>query len=352
MIIAHRNLLMTSASPLDIEQPPALLTYLRTQQHITPDETPRIEVLAGGVSSRTVLVERASGEAWVLKQSLDKLRVATDWFSDPQRIHCEALAMRWFNQLLPSGRVPTLVFEDHEAHVVAMQAVPQPHENWKKRLLAGGLTQKHAADFGRLLGQIHRLTYEQRAEVQPSFAACSFFESLRIEPYYRYTSTQITEAAGFLNTLIADTLATTVTLVHGDFSPKNVLIYQDELVLLDHEVAHWGDPAFDIGFSLTHLLCKAHLLAEQRNSFVLAANLYWFSYLEALGDVPWRGALEARAVRHTLGCLLARAAGRSQVEYLNAEAKQRQVAVVCALMRKPPKTIPDVIEQFLVRLKP
>lgn len=335
---------------LDIEQSSALLAYLRAHQHIASDETPRIEVLAGGVSSRTVLVERASGEAWVLKQSLDKLRVATDWFSDPQRIHCEALAMRWFNRLLPPGRVPALIFEDHDAHVVAMQAVPQPHENWKKRLLTGGLTQAHAASFGSLLGQLHRLTYEHRTEVQPSFAACNFFESLRLEPYYRYTSTQIADAADFLAVLIADTLAHPLTLVHGDFSPKNVLIYQDQLILLDHEVAHWGDPAFDIGFSLTHLLCKAHHLAAQRSDFGAASKLYWRSYLHELGDLDWRDALEPRAVRHTLGCLLARAAGRSQVEYLSVDAKQRQISVVCQLMHAPPSTIPDLIDHFLARL--
>jgi aminoglycoside phosphotransferase (APT) family kinase protein len=339
-----------TTSSLDIEQPEELLSYLRAQGHIGLDETPRIEVLAGGVSSRTVLVKRASGEAWVLKQSLDKLRVATDWFSDPQRIHCEALAMRWFNKLLPAGRVPTLMFEDHAAHVVAMQAVPQPHENWKKRMLAGGLAQHHAASFGRLLGQVHRLMYAHRDEVRPAFAACNFFESLRLEPYYRYTATQIVEAAGFLDALITDTLAHPLTLVHGDFSPKNILIYQDELILLDHEVAHWGDPAFDIGFSLTHLLCKGHHLVEQRGEFEAAAKVYWRSYVEELGEVEWGGMLEARAVRHTLGCLLARAAGRSQVEYLSAEAKQQQIAVVCELMQIPPITIPDVIEQFLVKV--
>src|SRR6185295_14240171 len=88
---------------LDIENPTALIAYLRQAGHIESDEEPRVSVLAGGVSNRTVLVERPNGESWVIKQALAKLRVAADWFSDPQRIHREALGLRWLNRLAPPG---------------------------------------------------------------------------------------------------------------------------------------------------------------------------------------------------------------------------------------------------------
>jgi aminoglycoside phosphotransferase (APT) family kinase protein len=35
-------------------------------------------------------------------------------------------------------------------------------------------------------------------------------------------------------------------LVHGDFSPKNMMIGSDKVVLLDHEVAHFGDSALTL----------------------------------------------------------------------------------------------------------
>src|SRR5438105_3346412 len=53
---------------LNIEQPEQLVAYLRDSGRIAREETPEVRVLAGGVSNRTVLVKRASGEAWVLKQ--------------------------------------------------------------------------------------------------------------------------------------------------------------------------------------------------------------------------------------------------------------------------------------------
>ena len=48
--------------PLDIEQPGALVAYLRRTGRLDPAEPdPLATVLAGGVSNRTVLVTRAGG---------------------------------------------------------------------------------------------------------------------------------------------------------------------------------------------------------------------------------------------------------------------------------------------------
>lgn len=332
---------------LDIEQPAALIAYLRATGRIASDETSAVRVLPGGVSNRTVLVERPSGKAWVLKQALAKLRVQVDWFSSPERGRREALGLRWLAELAPPGTIPPLVFEDPAHHLLAMGAVPQPHTNWKMLLLAGQLEPDHVAQFGHLLGTIHRASAERWSEVAPVFADRSFFESLRVEPYYRYTATQVPTAAPFISALIADTLARRETIVHGDFSPKNVLVHADRLVLLDFEVIHAGDPGFDLGFSLTHLLSKAHHLPAHRAAFASAANLYWQTYRETAGNAAWAADLESRAVRHTLGCLLARVAGRSPLEYLDATERARQQAAVVTLMADPPGTVADLTARFV-----
>jgi 5-methylthioribose kinase len=332
---------------LDIEQPDMLVAYLRRGGHIARDESIAIHTLTGGVSNRAVLVERPSGEAWVLKQALAKLRVAVDWFSSPERIHREALGLRWLARLAPPGTITPLVFEDHDNHILAMRAVPRPHDNWKALLLSGRLEIDHVEQFSRLIGTIHSAATARRAEVEPTFADRSFFESLRLEPYYAYTAAQVPDVAPFYAGLIDGTRARRHTLVHGDYSPKNVLVYQGRLVLLDHEVIHFGDPAFDLGFSLTHLLSKAHHVPGLCGAFAGAARRYWQVYLETLGDVEWRADLEPWVVRHTLGCLLARVAGRSPLEYLDTDARARQRAAAVELMRHPPETVGDLIEQFV-----
>ncbi len=324
---------------MNIECAAELIGYLRGGGHIGKDENPRITVLTGGVSNRTVLVERENGTAWVLKQALARLRVASDWFSSPARIQREALGLRYLSQLAPPDAIPRLIFEDQERHFLAMEAVPQPHENWKTMLLRGEVGRDAVEQFGRLLGGIHRGALARREELEPIFRDGSFFESLRLEPYYAYSAGQTAEAGAFLRELIAETRAARVTLVHGDFSPKNILVRNERLVLLDHEVIHWGDPAFDLGFSLTHFLSKAHHLRAQRGKFAEAAHWYWKSYNDS--------SCEARAVRHTLGCLLARVDGRSPLEYLDADERRRQRAAVLGLMAAPPSGIDDLIERFV-----
>jgi 5-methylthioribose kinase len=338
-----------SADELDIERPGALVSYLRETSNIAPDEDPRIEVLAGGVSNRTVLVERASGEAWVVKQALAKLRVAVNWFSDPARIGREALGLKYLAEIAPAGSITPLVFVDHRYHLLAMKAVPRPHENWKTVLLAGRNDLDCVEQFGRLLGVIHRGGWERRGELARVFSDRSFFESLRVEPYYLYSARQVPEASGFLKELVLETRLRQLTLVHGDYSPKNILVAAGKLVLLDHEVIHFGDPAFDLGFSLTHFLAKGHHLPAHRAAFAVAARIYWRVYREALGEVRWAGDLEEFAVRHTLGCLLARVAGRSPLEYLTAGERAWQRACVLAMMADVPESVDELVGMFLDR---
>lgn len=332
-------------SALDIERHDELVRYLRESGRIAPDETPAVRTLGGGVSNRTVLLERESGEQWVLKQALEKLRVQADWFCSPERIHREALGLHWLARLAPAGTITPFVFEDRARHVLAMEAVPQPHENWKTMLLAGDLRPGHVERFGLLLRSIHRNALDHRRPLQRAFGDRTFFERLRLEPYYAYAGERVPAAAEFLSRLVAETRAHRDTLVHGDFSPKNVLVRGDDLVLVDHEVVHFGDPGFDLGFSLAHLLSKAHHLQERREDFAAAALLYWRAYAE---EAPPE--LEPRAVRHTLACLLARVAGRSPLEYLDAGERERQQRAVLALVAAPPETVDALVERFLAAL--
>jgi len=335
---------------MDFEKPDQLVHYLRAHGRIGSDEKPEVQSLPGGVSNRTLLVRRRHGECWVIKQALPQLRVATAWFSSPARNHAEAMALRWLPGLAPPDTIPGLVFEDPENHLLAMRAVPSPHENWKTLLLNGRLKEEHVRQFAALLGRVHRTSSERKAELLPIFQDQSFFESLRLEPYYAYSASQLRDAAPFLTGLIRETRQHQDCLVHGDYSPKNVLIHADRLVLLDHEVIHFGEPAFDLGFSLTHLLSKAHYLQDQRKSFVSAAHLYWSSYLQAVAPFHQTADFESRVVRHTLACLLARVAGRSVLEYFDSDHRRAQQTVVLQLIPSIPQSATELIDSFAFNL--
>jgi aminoglycoside phosphotransferase (APT) family kinase protein len=331
---------------IDIEQPEALLTYLRARGILAPEDRPVVRTLAGGVSNRTVLVEGSKRAPFVVKQALSRLRVAVEWCADPERIHREARALEYLCQFAPQGTVPRLLFEDRRRHVIGMSAVPEPHRNWKEVLLEGQICLEHVSQFAALLSAIHSKSSVDSGLAQTEFADRSFFEALRLEPYYRYTAQQVPAAGPFLVQLIEETLAARIALVHGDYSPKNILIYHDRLVLLDHEVAHFGDPAFDVGFSLTHLLSKALHVTSRRHEFLEAARLYVRIYLECLAGMEWRGGLESRAVRHTLGCMLARVAGRSPLEYLTPAEQRGQSRMVLHWIPRHPDRLSELIDAF------
>ncbi len=331
---------------MDIEQPHELLEYLRQHGHTTPTESVEVECLAGGVSNRTVLVRHENKPDWVVKQALPKLRVEVDWFCDPVRIHREAAGLRALQRILPSEQIPEFVFEDEEFHLFGMTAVPEPHDNWKTLLLAGKIDEKLIEQSAEMLAAIHAHTGLEATELSREFGDRSFFEALRLEPYYGFSSEQVSEAKPFLSRLLEETRLGQQTLVHGDYSPKNILVHGDKLILLDYEVIHWGDPSFDCGFFLTHLLSKAHHVNEQRGPFLSAAKLWLDGYLTKTRHQPWADGLETRIVRQTLGCLLARVRGRSQLEYLSEDERTRQACAVVELMRDSCDTFGTLCQRF------
>jgi len=335
-----------SDPPLDIERLEELQAYLRAQGILDPEDRPAMCVLSGGVSNRAVLVEIPPRAPFVVKQALSRLRVATEWRAEPARIHREARALEYLCALVPRGSVPKLLFEDRRHHLIGMSAVPQPHRNWKELLLEGQLSLNHVGQFAALLGTIHSKSSADPVLARGEFADRSFFESLRLEPYYRYAAQEIVATRPFFGRLIEETLTARLALVHGDYSPKNILIYREGLVLLDHEVVHFGDPAFDVGFSLTHLLSKALHVTCSRRDFLEAARIYVRRYLECLDRIEWRDELEPRAVRHTLGCLLARVVGRSPLEYLSPAEQQTQLRFVLQWIPHPQPRLCALIDAF------
>jgi len=333
---------------IDIENPSQLRSYLNYHGLSKPGDQLRFKTLHGGVSNRTVLIQRDHGTDWVFKQALEKLRVKTDWYSSVERIHQEALALKWLMKIIPKN-VPSLVFEDKTNHIMGMTAVAKPHSNWKEDLMTGKVDLDLVSQFGQLLAKVHS-AIDQFNSLKTDFHEYSFFESLRLEPYYAYTATQVPEAKAFLNHLIDETKVRRTALVHGDYSPKNVLVHNGKVYILDYEVMHYGDPAFDLGFSLTHFLSKAHALPEFRDQFFKAANYYWVSYLEALKPSDSIETLEAMTIKHTLACMLARVAGRSPLEYLDKPQRTRQREMALEIIKDPPKSFSNLIDlmnQFL-----
>jgi 5-methylthioribose kinase len=273
----------------------------------------------------------------VVKQSRRQLRTEAEWLSRLDRIYREADLMIVLEPLLPPGIVPRVLFEHRDDYLFAMEAVPADHVVWKQELLDGRADLDIAQRMGDVLAAIHRETAGDD-ELRERFGDRTVFDELRLDPFYRRIAQAHPQIAESIDRLIEETLATSACVVHADFSPKNVLVVRrDEdcrLTLVDYETGHFGDPAFDLGFFLSHLLLKAVLHAGRGDEYLALAEGFLRRYFAGLApaaeiDALARGELERRTIGHLAACMLARVDGKSPVDYLPHESDRNLVRRHC-----------------------
>jgi 5-methylthioribose kinase len=175
---------------------------------------------------------------------------------------------------------------------------------------------------GTLLGTIHATTFDHPSLSNGPLADTVVFDQLRLDPFYRTIARVHPEIAAPVEALIAPPLDLPgQCFVHADFSPKNILVHARGLTLVDFETAHAGDPAYDLGFVLCHLLLKAARAASAATPAPDAALMDAFldAYRRPIAALPFDlAALDRRAAAHAAACALARIDGKSPVDYLDA----------------------------------
>jgi aminoglycoside phosphotransferase (APT) family kinase protein len=291
--------------------------------------------LSGGVSSDIFLVKDGA-ESFVVKRALAKLRVKEDWFANVGRNTTEQAYIQCVGRFLP-GVVPELIFGNDEAGYFTMEFIGLDFANWKELLLGGLCRTAHAAQAGEILGTIHHQTAGD-VELSRKFRTTADFRQLRLEPYLLTTGTRHPDLCEFFKTEAARLAATHEALVHGDFSPKNIMISDTRMVLLDCEVAWYGDPTFDVAFLLNHFFLKALYHAPADHGLEKMGAAFWQAYSSARenGDVQ---IVERRLISLLLMLLLARVDGKSPVEYLTEPKKQFIRDFVGCHLPSPPATL-------------
>lgn len=284
------------------------------EAHVTP--------LTGGVSSDIVLIESSQGKL-VVKAALEKLRVKDDWFADVSRNRVEQDYFEYAARVVPEA-IPRILGGGDGWF--AMEYLGNDLHNWKSDLLTGMIEIEYAKLAGEVLGRLHAAFWNDPV-ARDRFATLSNFHALRIEPYLLTTASRVPEAAEFLRNEAARLAQTQLALVHGDFSPKNLLVGPQRLIVLDAECGWFGDPAFDTAFLLTHL----HLKALLHPQAIRLVHAFWSVYTATLGRD-----LEQVTVRLLLCLLLARVHGKSPVEYLSDEQRAFVTRFVLMHLPNPP----------------
>lgn len=319
--------------------------YLASRGLAGEKDAVEVRELGGGVSNIVLLVEwRDRPERrWVVKQSLEKLRVQDDWRSERNRIYREAEAIQALRPLLGESALPEVIHIDRENFLYVMSAAPAGSIAWKESLLGGEVDLRVARQAGVLLGCMINASRAD-ARLRERFADRTVFDQLRVDPYYRTTAKRHPDVRGSIVQLMANSWNIQSALVHGDYSPKNMLVRDGSIFLIDFEVIHWGDPAFDAAFFLNHLFLKSLHQPRFAPLYFDAARAFWKALAAEARDAASRG-FEALTLRHLGAQMLARIDGKSPVEYIREEETKERVRIVAKqILRDQPQRLDQVVK--------
>ena len=291
----------------------ALLPGLQRMGLLKEGDAFEMSALTGGVSSLIVKVSTPE-HSFCVKRALPQLKVAALWEAPVNRNRGEVAWLRYANRIIP-GSVPQVLGEDAQDCIFAMSYLPSAqYPVWKQQLLDGNVDTRSATQVAGLLATIHAASARD-PDLLARFDHDEDFVAIRLSPYFLHTAQKHPDCAAALHALVQQTLAHKHVLIHGDVSPKNILIGKNGPVLLDAECACLGDPAFDLAFVLTHLLLKCVHLPSKAADFLACFDVLAENYLR---QVNWEPVieLEQRTCGLLAGLLLARVDGKSPVEYL------------------------------------
>jgi 5-methylthioribose kinase len=311
--------------------------YLEERGLLAPGVPTRVTELGGGVSNIVLGVE-AAGFSCVVKQSLPRLRVADEWLAKRERAITEARALEVAAGLIP-GAVPRVLDLDLEACAFTIERAPASWPTWKEDLLLGRTDEAVAHRLGSLLAAWHAGT--TGAATAEAFADREGFDQLRIDPYYRTVMRAHPDLEGAVGTYAERLLGPGRCLVHGDYSPKNVLVGPGGLWLIDFEVTHFGQPSFDLAFMLNHVFLKTLHRPDAAGRYLACARVFWDAYA---AGVPRPLAPDAEGVLGQVGCLMvARVDGKSPAEYLSEAERGLARLLGRWLLTSPPGSIDEAL---------
>lgn len=306
-----------------------------------PEVVPKVAPLTGGVASDIGLVRWPGGEA-VVKFALEKLRVKEDWQVPVSRNAAEYAWLAFAGSVLPEV-APRLLGRSEVLGGFAMEMV-EGAEVWKGLMLSGRSEGGEAPAVGTALGRLHAASRVAGFDAGP-FDNMPLFHALRIEPYLLFTASRHPDLAGRIGALVNELEATRPVLIHGDVSPKNILIRGGAPVFLDAECATMGDPAFDLAFCINHLILKGFHMTGARGALWASAAALWEAYA---AHVTWEAAevLEARVAALLPALMLARIDGKSPVEYLEEATRDQVRRAAIPLIADPAPTLTALIARL------
>lgn len=269
--------------------------------------------ITDGVSSDIWYVKTEKGFEFCIKRALKKLSVKEDWFAPISRSNFEVSYFKAC-QNISSKSFPKILGHDKNKYILAMEWFnPEKYILWKKKLLDISFETKEGYSISNILYKKHSF-FHNKLNYKKEFENDKTFYDIRIEPYILFTSKSYPEYANFFIDTAKSLVFNKKTLIHGDFSPKNILIGADFPIILDAETACWGDPIFDLAFCNNHMILKSILNFTYKKKYILLSKEFIETYINRIN---WEEKISFtdRFLKLIPLLILARLDGKSPIEY-------------------------------------
>ena len=290
-----------------------------------------VELLSGGVSCDTAKVTWPGGGA-VIKRALPQLRVPGQWQADVDRILAEADAIELLRGLTPKN-VPNLISRSDSDLAIAIELAPDDMRDWRYTMLEGVVEPHVGTTLGEVLATWHIRGKSLELPQRIIDGKKRLFD-LRAGAFYGGMAQTWPEFAPLINGLAEELMDSRETVVHGDFSPKNILHGPSGTWVLDFEVTHQGAPVFDLGYMCAHLNLKALKLEAERELVAQTVENFLRAYELTGGTIP------ANISAHAGVIAAVRVAGISQVNYFDQAERNRAIKRARELLEGAPVFIP------------
>lgn len=288
---------------------------------VIDDPSPTIEPAGdGNINWVRRLRSKRTGQTVIVKHARPALEKFPEYETSTERIVFENRYFELARPLDDDEICPHILHFDEARRILVLEDLGEA-ERLDAALLRGADVDEPLLRLARFLGKVHAATRGdtalaarfQNADIQKLHGDHIFKLPYEEDGFPVPEGVEARARAVRSHPKLAATAATAYqryleprgALVHADVQPGNVLLRDEGPVLLDAEIAHVGDPAFDVGTLLAHLWL-ARLAGTPSGEAAPQAARIWDAYGSSAGtesvsfpDVARYAGLEM--MRRTIG---------------------------------------------------
>ena len=283
---------------------------------INKEKIIKYKKLEGGVSSEVYHVKTNKSE-YCIKRSLKKLLVKKEWIADTNRIKFEYYWLNHCRNILNKNIPKTYEFNNKKKYIVMEYLNNSKYKTLKELYFKKIINLNTIRLISKHLYKIHSKSNNYKIKILFK-GNRNNFNDLRLDPYFNEVGRVYPKYKEYVKDLNKNYLINSSTLIHGDFSPKNILIGKNKIVYLDAECCNFGDPIFDLVFFSNHLLLKSIFIKDKSKEFIKSYIIFYKEYLKNLNAKKSKQYVD-RIIKMTPIMMLARIDGKSPVEYIKSK---------------------------------